>query len=159
MRFSPWLAADKLTLLSRSSTTSRTTDGEYFSWARVFFHGGSRSVAPASLNRRYAIAHRILSWNQGALAFFSQKSVDFPLEKARLFGALRAAPYWQSACQRSFVALPTRQSLNNQGNSKPQFLHIQFPRLLPGSFGSNDSAHRLIRKILIDVLFASTKCE
>jgi hypothetical protein len=95
----------------------------------------------------------------GALAFFLQKSVDFPLEKARLFGALPTAPYWQSACQRSFVALPTRQSLNNQGNSKPQFLHIQFPRLLPGSFGANDSAHRLIRKILIDVLFAVTKCD
>jgi hypothetical protein len=159
MRFSAWLAAGKLTLLSRSSTTSRTTDGEYLSWARVFFHGGSGSAAPASLNRRYAIAHRILSWNQGALDFFLQKSVDFPLEKARLFGVLPAAAYWQSACQRSFVALPIRQSLKNQGNPKPQFLHIQFPRLLPGSLGSNDSAHRLIRKILIDVLFAFPKCE
>jgi hypothetical protein len=40
MRFSAWLAAGKLTLLARRSTTSRTTDGEYLSWARVLFHGG-----------------------------------------------------------------------------------------------------------------------
>src|SRR5260370_36543431 len=78
MRFSAWLAAGKLTLLARSSTTSRTTDGECLSWARVFFHGGSGSVAPASLNRRYAIAHRILSWNQRGVSFLLAEVGRFP---------------------------------------------------------------------------------
>ena len=32
-------ASSKLAFLSRSSTTSRTTDGEYLSWAQFFFHG------------------------------------------------------------------------------------------------------------------------
>jgi hypothetical protein len=159
MRFKAWLAAGKLTLLSRSSTTSRTTDGEYLSWARVFFHGGSGSVAPASLNRRYAIAHRALSWNRGGVSLLLAEVGRFPLEKARLFGVLPAAAYWQSACQLCFVALPIGQSLKNRGKPKPQFLHIQLLRLLPGSSGSSDSAHRLIGKILIDVLFAFPKCE
>jgi hypothetical protein len=109
-----------------------------------------------------SVRHRTLHFeleSGGASAFFLQKSVDFPLEKARLWGVLPAAAYWQSACQRSFVALPIRQSLKNHGNPKPQFPHIQLPRLLPGSLGSNDSAHRLVRMILIDVLFAFPKCE
>ena len=134
MRFSAWLAAGKLTLLSRSSTTSRTTDGEYLSWARVFFHGGSGSVAPASLNRRYAIAHRILSWNQGALAFFLQKSVDFPLEKARFFGVLPAAAYWQSACQRSFVALPHQAISEKSRQSETAIPAYPIPSFATGFF-------------------------
>jgi hypothetical protein len=33
------LASIKLTLLPRTSTTSRTTDSEYLCWAEFFFHG------------------------------------------------------------------------------------------------------------------------
>src|ERR1700675_1421227 len=59
MGFRARLTTGKLTLLSRTGTTSRTTDSERISWAGVvLLHGRSGSIAPVSLNRRYAIAHR-----------------------------------------------------------------------------------------------------
>src|ERR1700674_1940699 len=39
MRLGARLASTKLTLLPRSSTTSRTPDGEYLFWEEFFFHG------------------------------------------------------------------------------------------------------------------------
>jgi hypothetical protein len=59
MRLGTWLAAGKLTLLSRSSTTSRTTDSERVSWAGVLFHGERWKRSTRVFNRRYASAHRI----------------------------------------------------------------------------------------------------
>jgi hypothetical protein len=38
MRFYAGLASTKLTLLPRSSTSSRTTDSEYLFWAELFLH-------------------------------------------------------------------------------------------------------------------------
>jgi hypothetical protein len=56
MRLSARLAAGKLTLLSRSSAASRTTDSGYFSWAGVLFHGEkwkrSTSIFKSSVRQR-----------------------------------------------------------------------------------------------------------
>jgi hypothetical protein len=50
----------------------------------------------------------------GTLTLFLQKSVDFPLEKVRLFGALPAAASWQSSCQRSFVVSTIKKFLKRE---------------------------------------------
>ena len=65
MRLCARLASSKLTLLRRSSTTSRTTDSEYLFWAEFFLHGdGGQSVNHISQEpesdgqyRSYTIAH------------------------------------------------------------------------------------------------------
>jgi len=44
MRLSAWLASTKLTLLPRSSSASRTTDGEGLPLAWFFFHGGRENT-------------------------------------------------------------------------------------------------------------------
>jgi len=39
MRLAARLASIKLTRLTRTSATGRTTDSEYLFWAKLFFHG------------------------------------------------------------------------------------------------------------------------
>jgi hypothetical protein len=86
MRRGTRLAAGKLTLLARSSTTSRTTDSEYSGRARVILlHSGNWELSTTALNRRYASAHRIQAKIIGPSAFVLQKSDDFPLIASTLF--------------------------------------------------------------------------
>jgi hypothetical protein len=42
MRLKAWLACSKLTLFTRRSTTSWTTDSEHLFWTEFFFHGFSQ---------------------------------------------------------------------------------------------------------------------
>jgi len=42
VRLKAWLACSKLTLFTRRSTTSWTTDSKHLFWAEFFFHGFSQ---------------------------------------------------------------------------------------------------------------------
>jgi len=82
MGFRARLTTGKLTLLSRTGTTSRTTDSERISRAGVvLLHGGKRKRSTRVV--KSSVRHRTP------------------------FRALPAVASWQSSCQRSFVVSPS----------------------------------------------------
>ena len=117
MRFSAWLAASKLTLLSGSSTASRTTDSEYLSWVSALFHGENWKRSTRVFNCRSALAYRILGRNHGGtLAFFLQKSVGFPLENNLAFHGLARSRFLPEFAQ-AFLHRFTHQEIPEKGSS------------------------------------------